>query len=54
MKDNKNEKTKAQIRAENVINTTPSLDGEILSDIAGSYTGVPLDGGDPVQDADDL
>lgn len=28
--------------------------GEILSDILGSYTGSPEDGGVPSQDADDL
>ncbi len=26
----------------------------IFSDVNGSYTGVPLDGTEPVQDADDL
>lgn len=26
----------------------------IISDIAGSYTGTPIDGGIPEQDADDL
>ena len=29
-------------------------DEKILSDVDGSYTGVPLDGGEPVQDVDDL
>ena len=28
--------------------------GEIRSDVQGSYTGTPEDGGMPVQDADDL
>ncbi len=28
--------------------------GEILSDVQGSYTGTDIDGGRPVQDADDL
>ena len=28
--------------------------GEIRSDVQGSYTGTPEDGGVPVQDADDL
>lgn len=28
--------------------------GEIPSDVNGSYTGTPIDGGVPVQDADDL
>ena len=27
---------------------------KIYSDINGSYTGKPLDGGKPIQDADDL
>lgn len=32
--------------------TTPDMrDGQ---DVLGSYTGVPVDGGMPVQDADDL
>lgn len=28
--------------------------GDIPSDVNGSYTGTPADGGTPVQDADDL
>lgn len=28
--------------------------GAILSDVQGSYTGMDIDGGRPVQDADDL
>lgn len=28
--------------------------GEITSDVQGSYTGMDIDGGYPVQDADDL
>lgn len=28
--------------------------GPILSDVQGSYTGSPVDGEQPVQDADDL
>ena len=31
----------------------PGKDG-IISDPDGSYTGCPVNGGDPVQDADDL
>lgn len=31
----------------------PGKDG-IISDPDGSYTGCPLDGGKPIQDADDL
>lgn len=27
---------------------------DVLSDVQGSYTGCPADGGEPVQDADDL
>lgn len=37
-----------------VIDTYKNLDKSIQSDVNGSYTGVPLDGGEPVQDADDL
>lgn len=29
-------------------------DSSIISDVDGSYTGHPIDGGKPVQDADDL
>jgi len=29
-------------------------DKPVQSDVLGSYTGVPSDGGTPVQDADDL
>lgn len=29
-------------------------DGEIVSDVLGSYTGTPADGARPIQDADDL
>ena len=29
-------------------------DENIISDVNGSYTGVPLNGDEPVQDADDL
>lgn len=33
----------------------PGADAKgIISDPDGSYTGRPIDGGDPVQDADDL
>ena len=42
-------------KAKRVANTL-SLEGkaEILSDVQGSYTGMDIDGGHPVQDADDL
>lgn len=46
----KNKKPKAQ----QVIESTGFTDPKILSDVNGSYTGVPLDGTEPVQDADDL
>ena len=42
----------------NVINMAHTLPqegkGHICSDVNGSYTGTPEDGGVPVQDADDL
>ncbi len=53
-KNNKNNNNLIPESVENIINTTPSFDGEILSDVFGSYTGVPFDGDEPVQDADDL
>ena len=31
-----------------------SSDDSIVSDVNGSYTGHPVDGGIPIQDADDL
>ncbi|MBO5896520.1 MAG: hypothetical protein J6Q83_04410 [Clostridia bacterium] len=45
-----NKKSKAQ----QVIESKELSDPKILSDVNGSYTGVPLDGTQPVQDADDL
>lgn len=33
-------------------NTAPAFESD--SDVLGSYTGTPKDGGKPVQDADDL
>lgn len=33
---------------------SPVKKGDITSDVLGSYTGNPLDGEQPVQDADDL
>ncbi|MBR5442157.1 MAG: hypothetical protein IKV44_04320 [Clostridia bacterium] len=41
-------------RAQQVIESKELSDPKILSDVNGSYTGVPLDGTQPVQDADDL
>ncbi len=48
MKDNNKNKT------EEVIDAKDQFDKNILSDVNGSYTGVPVDGGKPIQDADDL
>ena len=45
-----NKKSKAQ----QVIESKELSDPKIISDVNGSYTGVPLDGTQPVQDADDL
>lgn len=40
---------------ENLVHTLPQEGkGAIFSDVNGSYTGTPEDGGVPVQDADDL
>ena len=42
-------------RSPDVSHTLPGQGrGEISSDVLGSYTGNPQDGGVPVQDADDL
>lgn len=41
-------------KVEEVIDAYKNLDKNIKSDVNGSYTGVPLDGGEPIQDADDL
>lgn len=46
----KNKKSKA----EQVIDSKEFTDPKIISDVNGSYTGVPLNGAHPVQDADDL
>jgi hypothetical protein len=47
MKDKNNSK-------KGTISSPLIVDENIPSDVDGSYTGVPLDGGEPVQDADDL
>lgn len=40
---------------EKIIDTFKHVsDEKIPSDVQGSYTGVPLDGKKPIQDADDL
>lgn len=48
--DAENKKSKVQ----EVIEATNNLDETIKSDINGSYTGNPLNGEEPIQDADDL
>ncbi len=45
---------KNKSKVEQVINSKELSDPEILSDVNGSYTGTPIDGTLPVQDADDL
>ena len=35
-------------------NDPMNKEGEIPTDVLGSYSGTPLDGSQPVQDADDL
>lgn len=47
-------KKKKQNKTEMVIDADSSMNESVQSDVNGSYTGVPLDGGEPVQDADDL
>lgn len=50
MTENKSEKKKRKIKS-----IKAPAKNEIISDVQGSYTGVPLDKNDmPVQDADDL
>ena len=41
-------------RQENVKPSPMEESKNIPTDVLGSYTGVPRDGGQPVQDADDL
>lgn len=47
---NNKEKNKVQ----EVIEADNNIDKTIISDINGSYTGRPLNGKHPIQDADDL
>ncbi len=49
--NNKNTKKKTENELSQPLNCT---EDNIFSDVNGSYTGVPIDGGEPVQDADDL
>lgn len=41
-------------RVKETVNAFKPKFNEIKSDTDGSYTGVPADGGKPVQDSDDL
>lgn len=45
---------KAKNKVQEVIDADNNLDENIKSDVNGSYTGRPLNGEQPVQDADDL
>lgn len=45
---------KNKSKVQQVINSKELSDPEIISDVNGSYTGTPVDGAMPVQDADDL
>ena len=38
----------------NPLGTADLMDKKAHADVLGSYTGTPADGGQPVQDADDL
>lgn len=51
----KNRSAKDAQNLTNIVRTLPQEGkGRICSDVNGSYTGTPEDGGVPVQDADDL
>lgn len=41
-------------KVQQVLESKEFTDPKIISDVDGSYTGVPVDGTMPVQDADDL
>ncbi len=45
---------KAKNKVQQVIEADNNIDENIKSDINGSYTGRPLNGRHPIQDADDL
>ncbi len=45
---------KEKSKVQDVINADNNIDENIKSDINGSYTGRPLNGEYPIQDADDL
>lgn len=55
MKNKNNDIKNPSIRSSDLANPLDTAtDGSVTSDVDGSYTGHPLDGGKPVQDADDL
>ena len=54
MNNKKDNKNIPDSKVNEVIDAYKNLDESIQSDVYGSYTGVPLDGGRPIQDADDL
>ena len=41
-------------KVQQVIEADNQTDPKIISDVNGSYTGKPLNGEEPIQDADDL
>jgi hypothetical protein len=45
---------KKKSKTEEILETVHNRHDNIISDVNGSYTGVPLNGKEPVQDADDL
>ena len=55
MKRKKSKPSPSDLALEKIGNSLPEVnDGMIAADVLGSYTGVPVDGDEPVQDADDL
>lgn len=54
MKNNKKKTKKINSFAELAKPLDNAAENKVPSDIDGSYTGHPIDGGKPVQDADDL
>ena len=45
---------KKKSKTEEILDTVRNRHDNIISDVNGSYTGVPLNGTEPIQDADDL
>ncbi len=41
-------------KVQEIIDADNNTDKDIVSDVNGSYTGKPLNGDEPLQDADDL